>query len=190
MPGFPRSVLMEAPLETDLRGRWTLLDGESTADADLMRKVEEFESLSHPAGVESGRWLREDAIDNEPLTRTRVLLTDDRVEGFIATCFGSVILTGGGRRRLSVPRRLQRQQVPAFIVCWVARHRDGSIPGAQLMLTALGLAREAKRNSGLAVFALDPYDERVSTMWQEKPWHFRKSRARSDGRPARLYLPL
>lgn len=190
MPGLPRSVLMEAPPATDPRGRWALLDRESATDVDLMQKVEDFESLPHPAGIEAGRWLREDAIDNEPLTRTRVLVTDDRVEGFIATCFGSVTLTGGGRKRLSVPRRLQRQQAPAFIVCWVARHREGVVPGAQLMLTALGLAREAKRNSGLAVFALDPYDEQVSEMWQGRPWSFRRGKPRSDGRPARLYLPL
>lgn len=186
---LPRSDLLDSAVDTDRQGKWVVLDRESREDVDLGCKVEGFHSLSHPAGVEAARWLREDAFDNDPLTRTRVLVSDERVEGFIATCFGSVALTGGGRKRLSVPRRLQRQQVPAFILCWVARHRDSLVPGAQLMLTALGLAREAKRNSGLAVFALDPYDERVAKMWQGQPWHFRKARAQ-DGRPPRLYLPL
>lgn len=190
MAGPQRSGLLDSVAAAEHQGKWVMLDREGAEDVELGRKVGEFESLPHPAGIEAARWLREDAVDNDPLTRTRVLISDERVEGFIATCFGSVTLTGGGRRRLSVPRRLQRQQVPAFIVCWVAKHRDSVIPGADLMLTALGLAREAKRNSGLAVFALDPYDERVSRMWQAKPWHFRQSRARSDGRPARLYLPL
>ncbi len=190
MSPLARSALLDATLTTDSRGRWVLLDREAEADADLLAKVQAFESLSHSAGIEAARWLREDAIDNDPLTRTRVLVGEDRVEGFIATCFGSVDLTGGGRKRLSVPRRLQRQQVPAFLVSWVARHRESEIPGSQLMLTALGLAREAKRNSGLVAFAVDPYDERVSTMWRGAPWHFRKSKERSDGRPARLYLPI
>jgi hypothetical protein len=190
MASIARSVLLDKPLETDPRGRWTLLDRERRDDEELVGKIETFQSLPNPAGIEAARWLREDAFDNDGLTKTRALVTDHRVEGFIATCFGSVDLTGGGRRRLSVPRRLKRQQVPAFILCWVARHEESEIPGIQLMLTALGLAREAKRNSGLVAFALDPHDEAVSIMWQGQPWHFRKCRERKGDPPTRLYLPV
>ena len=190
MAGPVRSALLDIPLDTDLRGTWIRWDRDSRDYSGLERKVAEFESLDKPAGIEAARWLREDAFENDGLTKTRVLVSDERVEGFIATCFGSVDLTEGGMRRLSVPRRLRRRRVPAFIVCWIARHRESDIPGTQLMLTAVALARDAKRNSGLAALALDPHDEEVAEMWRGGPWHFRKCRERGDSRPTRLYLPI
>lgn len=190
MAGFARSVLLDTPLETDHRGHWLRWDREHLGDGDLAQKIAEFESLDKPAGREASRWLREDAFANDGLTKTRVLVSEERVEGFIATCFGSVDLTRGGEKRLGVPRRLQRRQVPAFIVCWVAKHRASEVPGAQLMLTAVALARDAKRNSGLAALALDPHDEEVAEMWRGAPWHFRKCRDRGDSRPTRLYIPI
>jgi hypothetical protein len=190
MAGLPRSILLDAALETDSRGRWARWDRDNRGDEDLVGKIAAFESLENDAGAEAARWLREDAYDNDGLTKTRVLVSGERVEGFIATCFGSVELTNGGIRRLTVPPHLRRRQVPAFLVCWVARHRESEIPGAQLMLTAVALARDAKRNSGLAALAVDPHDEAVSAIWRSAPWHFQKCRAREDGRPSRLYLPI
>jgi hypothetical protein len=190
MAGPQRSILLESSLETDPRGRWTRWDRENKDDGDLAEKVAQFKSLDHPAGIEASRWLREDAYDNDGLTKTRLLVSDERVEGFISTCFGVVDLTHGGVRRLAVPRHLRRKQVPAFLVCWVARHSEGEIPGTQLMLTAVGLAREAKRNSGLVAFAVDPHDDEVAAMWRSAPWHFQQCRKREDGRQTRLYIPI
>lgn len=190
MAGLKRSALLDSKLETDARGTWVRLDQSTKDDGELLEKVSSFESLSNPAGEEAARWLREDALDNDGLTKTRMLVTDERVEGYIATCYGTVTLTDGGFRRLSQPRRLRRKTVPAFLLCWVARNVESDIEGMQLMLTALGLAREAKRISGLVAFALDPHDEEVSTMWQGEPWHFRKCKAGSGDRPTRLYLPI
>ena len=185
-----RSVLLDTLLETDPRGRWRNWDHDADGDDELAKKVETFESLSHPAGEAAARWLREDAYDNDGLTKTRLLVSDDRVEGFVATCFGSVDLTEGGMKRLPVRRNLRRRQAPAFLVCWVARHRDSSIPGVQLMLTAVGLARHAKRNSGLVALALDPHDDGVAAMWRSAPWHFQQCRDPGDGRQRRLYIPI
>lgn len=190
MPGLPRSVLLDTPLETDPRGRWRRWDRDGSDDEELAQKIEEFVSLDFPAGEEAARWLREDALDNDGLTKTWVLESDERVEGFIATCSGQVDLTGGGKKRLPVPRRLHRTQAPAHIVCWVAKHRDSPISGKQLMLTTVGLAREAKRNTGLVALALDPHDEEVAKMWRSKPWYFQKCRNPEDGRQARLYIPI
>ncbi|MGE5282943.1 MAG: hypothetical protein ACM3N0_11620 [Chloroflexota bacterium] len=190
MPGLPRSVLLDTPLQTDPRGRWVRWDHTTKEDSELALKVEDFEPLEYPAGIEAARWLKEDALENDGMSKTRLLMTDERVEGFISMCFGTVELTGGGKKRLPVTRRLQRTQAPAFIVCWVARHRDSPIPGMQLMLTAVGLAREAKHLGGLVALALDPHDDEVAMMWQNQPWYFRKCREREDGRPARLYLPI
>lgn len=190
MTGPPRSVLLDTALETDPRGQWTRWDRDNRDDVELAEKIAAFESLESAAGVEAARWLREDAYDNDGLTKTRVLVSEQRIEGFIATCFGSVELTNGGIRRLAVPRHLRRRQVPAFLVCWVARHRESEIRGTQLMLTAVALARDAKRNSGLAALAVDPLDEEVSAMWRSAPWHFQMCRERDDGRPSRLYLPI
>ena len=191
MAGPARSVLLlDTVLETDPRGQWIRLDRDSADDDGLVQKIAEFKSLDYPAGVEAARWLREDAYDNDGLTKTRVLVSEERVEGFIATCFGTVELTHGGIRRLTVPRHLRRRQAPAFVVCWVAKNRESEIPGAQLMLTAVALARDAKRNSGLVALALDPHDEDVARMWRESPWHFQKCRERGDGRPTRHYIPI
>lgn len=190
MSGLPRSVLLDAPLKTDLRGSWVGWDHTAKEDYELTQKVEDFEPLEHPAGIEAARWLKEDALDNDGMSRTRLLVTDERVEGFISTCYGTVELTGGGKKRLPVPGRLQRTQAPAFIVCWVARHRDSLISGKQLMLTAVGLAREAKRLGGLVALALDPHDEEVAMLWQREPWYFRKCKGKEGERPPRLYIPI
>jgi hypothetical protein len=190
MAGLKRSALLDSKLETDTRGTWVRLDHSTRDDEELLDKVNAFESLPNAAGVEAARWLREDAFDNDGLTKTRALVTDERVEGYIATCFGTVTLTDGGFRRLSQPKRLRRKTVPAFLLCWVARHVASDVEGMQLMLTALGLAREAKRISGLVAFALDPHDEEVSMMWQGERWHFRKCKASPGDRPTRLYLPI
>lgn len=190
MARLARSALLDSSLETDPRGKWFRWDRDHADDVNLAQKIEEFRSLEKPAGAEAARWLREDALENDGLTKTRVLVSDERAEGFIATCFGSVDLTRGGEKRLGVSRRLQRRQVPAFLVCWVAKHRESEIPGTQLMLTAVALAREAKRISGLAALALDPHDEEVAQMWRSAPWHFRKCRERRDGQATRLYIPI
>ncbi len=184
------SILLDTPLETDPRGRWRNWDRDADDDDELAEKVEAFEPLNYPAGVEAARWLREDAYDNDGLTKTRLLVSDERVEGYIATCFGTVELTEGGMKRLAVRRDLRRRQAPAFLVCWVARHKDSEIPGTQLMLTTVSLARHAKRNSGLVALALDPHDEEVSKMWQATPWNFQKCRHREGNRPTRLYVPI
>lgn len=190
MARLARSILLDTPLETDPRGRWRNWGRDADGDDELAEKVEAFESLNYPAGAKAARWLREDAYDNDGLTKTRLLVSDERVEGFIATCFGTVELTEGGMKRLTVRRDLRRRQAPAFLVCWVARHRNSEIPGTQLMLTAVSLARHAKRNSGLVALALDPHDDEVLKMWQAAPWNFQKCRRRADGQQTRLYVPI
>jgi hypothetical protein len=190
MMARPRSVLLDAPLETDPRGTWRNWDHEADDDHELASQVASFESLDNPAGIAASRWLREDAYENDGMSRTRLLVTDERVEGFIATSFGTVELTEGGMKQLPVPRKLRRRQAPALLLCWIARHRDSQISGEQLMLTAVGLARQARRNSGLVALTLDPYDDEVSKMWQAAPWHFQKCRRRDNDRPTRLYLPI
>lgn len=188
--GRSRSIFLDTPLETDSRGIWRNWDHDADGDDELAEQVASFESLDHPAGVAAAEWLREDAYDNDGLTKTRLLVTDDRVEGFIATSFGTVELTEGGMKQLPVPRKLRRRQAPALLLCWIARHRESQIPGAQLMLTAVALARQARRNSGLVALTLDPYDEGVSEMWQAAPWHFQRCRRRDIDRPTRLYIPI
>jgi len=99
MAGLKRSALLDSKLETDTRGTWVRLDHSTTDDGELLEKVSAFESLSNPAGKEAARWLREDALDNDGLTKTRLLVTDERVEGYIATCYGTVTLTGSDASR-------------------------------------------------------------------------------------------
>lgn len=191
MAGPPRSILLDTPLATDLRGRWRNWDRDADEDDELAKMVENFEPLNYPAGQAAAHWLHEDALDNDGQSLTRLLVSDDRIEGFIATAFGTVELTGGGRKRLPIRRRdLQRQEVGALLVCWVARHKDSEISGTQLMLTAVALARRAKRIAGLMALAVDPHDDEVAAMWRAKPWNFQQCRKPEEGRQTRLYIPI
>lgn len=185
-----RSILLDTKLETDPRGRWRNWDRDADGDDELAERVAAFEPLDHPAGVEAARWLQKDALDNDGQSKTRLLVSEDRVEGFIATSFGTIELTEGGMKRLPVRRDLRRREVGAFLVCWVARHRESEIPGSQLMLTAVALARRAKRIAGLMALAVDPHDDEVAAMWRGAPWHLQQCRKRKDGRQTRLYVPI
>lgn len=80
--------------------------------------------------------------------------------------------------------------MPAIVLTWVARHRESSATGLELVETAFALARESAENIGVAAFVLDPWDEKVADIWRSDPYPFRDSEQKLKGKPPRLWTPL
>ena len=147
-----------------------------------------FKSLDCPAGKAAAKFLRDEAVVNSVMTRTHLLVADDRVEGFISLCSGSVKLSERSIRSLGI--RTTRKTMPAVLLTWVARQRESSTTGLELVETAFALARESAKNIGVAAFVLDPWDEKVADIWRSAPYPFRNSEQKRKGKPPRLWAPL
>jgi hypothetical protein len=175
-----------AEIEED-GSRWVTLSPR-TATPAVLEAMAAFQPLDHPAGAAAARFLNEEAVVNHTMTRTHLLIDRDRVEGFVSLCSGSVRLSRRSIRSLGL--RTTIRTMPAVVLTWVARDRDSSVSGQELVETAFGLARESAENIGVAAFVLDPWDERVAEMWRSEPYPFRDSEQRRRGRPPRLWAPL
>jgi hypothetical protein len=147
-----------------------------------------FESLDFPAGEAAAEFLRDEAVVNSVMTRTHLLVADNRVEGFISLCSGSVRLSERSVRSLGL--RTTRKTMPAILLTWVARHHESSTTGLELVETAFALASESAENIGVAAFVLDPWDEKVADIWRSAPYPFRDSEQKRKGKPPRLWTPL
>jgi hypothetical protein len=178
-------------LELEPIGTWAPWTPEvANQRPDLVEAVQGFQPLDHPAGQDAARWLRERALANDGSTKTYLLEHEGCVQGYFACCAGTVTLTRKDSRGLDVP---YRRQLPAFILAWVARHAEGSVPGIHLVVTAYGLARDLAQSLGRVAFALDPRDKRVARLWQDEPYGFQQCVTDPDDRtdrPPRLWLPL
>jgi len=179
----PAAAVPEVPGELLL---WT--PEEADAHPWLVGAVAAFESVDTDAGREAARWLQEDALDNDGSTKTYLIVDDGVVEGFFACCTGSVRITEAEAEGIGVDHH---PELPAFLVAWVARRRDGALTGEALMLAAYGLARYLSESVGLVAFALDPLDEGIAVVWEAPPYGLRRCKT-TKGRfkPPRLYIPL
>jgi hypothetical protein len=156
----------------------------ATTRPDVVDRVGRFVSLDTEAGAEAGRWLRESALANDGSTRTRLLLSETRIEGYFALCAGQTRLEAADVTALGLPPG--RHQIPAVVLAWIARHRDGEVGGRELLTVAFGIARRVSREVGAAVFALDARDEAIGEVWQAPPYGFRRSTRERN----RLWVPL
>jgi hypothetical protein len=168
-------------------GQWVRLS-HSTASPKLIKAMDAFESLDFPAGDAAASFLKEEAVVNSAMTRTHLLVTDDRVEGFISLCSASVKLSERSIRSLGL--RTTIKTMPATLLTWVARHRESSTSGLELVETAFALARESAKNIAVAAFVLDPWDEKVAEIWRKEPYPFRDSEQKRTKKPPRLWTPL
>lgn len=167
--------------------RWVTLTP-STATPELIDLMNSFQALNHPAGEAVSKFLKDEAIVNAPMTRTHLLVSDTRIEGFISLCSGSVRLSERSIRSLGL--RTTIKTIPAVVLTWVARHRGSSTSGLDLVETAFALARESSRNIGVAAFVLDPWDGKVAEIWRNEPYPFRDSEQKRRKKPPRLWTPL
>jgi hypothetical protein len=155
----------------DPRFRWEPLDAESPNR--VIELVNQFQPLDTPAGDAATAWLR-GAAQLDLFTLTELLVSDERLEGFITCRVSEATLTWSGVESLGVSREEGRKRVPAYLLCWCAKHQDSLVDGDELVLNALRLAREVSR-FGCAVLALDPHDDECA----EKVW--RKKHGFRDG---------
>lgn len=170
-------------------GEWVVWDpDEAERSPDLVAAVRRFVPVDCETGREAANFLIDRSLDNDPSTKTWLLLVDGEVEGFFACCNGSVRIEREHSRLLKVPHR---RTLPAFIVAWIARRGGGPVGGEHLMLKAIGVAREQRRNVGSVVLALDPGDDQVARLWIEK-YGFRRCLPEDDlsSGSTRLFLPI
>ncbi len=166
--------------------KWVTLAPDTAPElADAMQT---FQSLDCDAGDAATQFLKDDALVNFAMTRTHLLVSDTRVEGFISLCSGSVQLSARSVRSLGL--RTTIRTMPAVVLTWIARHHESSTTGLELIETGFALARESARNVGVAAFVLDPWDERVAEIWRSEPYPFRSSEQKRKRKPPRLWAPL
>ncbi|HET8862296.1 MAG TPA: hypothetical protein VFM94_03500 [Solirubrobacterales bacterium] len=167
--------------------RWVRLSRQ-TATPELIEAINTFEPLDFPAGKAAAGFLKDEAVVNSTMTKTHLLVAENRVEGFISLCSGSVKLSERSIRSLGL--RTTIRTMPAIVLTWIARHRGSSTTGLELVETAFGLARESAENVGVAAFVLDPWDAKVADIWRNAPYPFRDSEQKRKGKPPRLWTPL
>lgn len=190
------SVSDTAPAPATANPICTWVEWKSDSPDRLVQLVEDFEPLDTPAGHKACQWLKGPARE-DLFTVTHLLISDDRLEGFITCRVSEATLTWSGIESLGVSRQESRKQVPAYLLCWCAKHREARIDGEELVLNAIRLGREVKRY-GCVVLALDPHDDECAEkVWQRKHG-FREGAApdpkstvdNEEGGSRRLWTPL
>jgi hypothetical protein len=183
----PLGTVTHEPLEPNASCSWVEWTA-ATAD-EVNGRVYEFEALDTDAGLAATEWLQRDAF-GDSFTKTRLLLSEQRLEGFITCRVSEATLTWSGARVLNVPRRRFRKRVPAYLLCWCAKNREAEIDGEELILNAIRLAREVQQRHGCSVLVVDPRDEvSAEKVWKQK-YGFREGANPEEGKPPRLWLPL
>lgn len=123
-------------------------------------------------------------------TVTRLLLRDERVEGFYAICSAQVRLSQRDRKELtSVHHHTLHPIQPAALVAWIAKRHDAEISGRKLVAHAVFVASQVAELQGTIALVLDPHDGEVSRVWRER-YGFRPAVAEEGKRTRRLWLPL
>lgn len=170
----------------DFGDEWVGWTPRAARDPELVTAVRAFEPVNNPAGHRNAAWLKQEAVANHPSTFTHLLIVDGRVEGFFALCSGTAKLSQRHRRSLQhheAEHELNPRQSVAH-VAWIAKHRDTSVGGAELIAQAIGVALEVvEYGQGQIALSLDAFDERTAEMWQKR-YGFRRSQPldREQGR--------
>jgi hypothetical protein len=168
----------------DPRAEW--VEWTEDSPARTVELVQQFEPLDTGAGHAATRWLREEAR-SDVFTVTYLLASPERLEGFITCRVSEATLTWGGVRRLGGERR---QVVPAYLLCWCAKHCEAEVDGEELLLNAVRLGREL-RPFGCVILALDPHDRDSSEkVWQAKHGFRPGVSSKDPEKQPRLWLPL
>lgn len=168
-------------------GKWIILN-DGTATPNVRNAINEFNVLENPGGREASRFLQNEALGQDGLTRTHLLMdeNEENLLGFFSCCYDRVRLKKTSI--LSLGLRTTRTTMPAFLLCWIARSRHHDV-GLDLMANAYGLAQESAENVGLVAFTLDPMDDAVAAIWKSEPYFFQESETVS-GDSRRLWLPV
>jgi hypothetical protein len=153
---------------------------------DIRRAVETFQPVPIEAGQAAARWLKEHSL--HPGSKTYMVFVDGRLQGFYAVTMGEALLRSSHQKDLGVEHPRQG----AVIITWLAKANDAVITGEELLLHAVGTARQAAHYVDAQVLALDPFDEATAEVWRKK-YGFRTSLATRDAQaqgPRRLWKAL
>lgn len=173
-------------VEADPRCTWTLWNPDSSDD--VAELVASFEPLDTPAGHNATAWLKGNARA-DIFTVTHLLLSDSRLEGFITCRVSEATLTWSGVESLGVSREEGSKRVPAYLLCWCAKHCESVIDGDELVFNAIRLGREVSQY-GCVVLALDPHDDECANKVWLKKHAFRKGAVPEQPGKSRLWTPL
>lgn len=173
----------DEPRSLPARGEWVAwTPGRARDEPALQEAVARFRSLDHPAGLRATKFLHDDALPFDPVTRTHLLVIDGAVEAFVSLMSTVVRLSHTDAARLDVAHH---GELPATLLAWIAKRRGSDVPGFHVISTAYGFAREAAGTVGSVAFVLDAADEATHRIWTRPPYNFRTSRD-----PNRLWLPM
>jgi hypothetical protein len=179
-------VAVASTATADPRCQWVKWNPSSPDE--ITEQVLAFEPVDKDAGHAATRWLHDQAR-GDVFTVTYLLVSPQRVEGFITCRVSEATLTWSGIERLGGTTKT-RKTVPAYLLCWCAKHRESVIDGEELLLNAVRLGREL-REYGCAVLALDPHDSESSEkVWQRKHGFRLGDNPAEPDKLARLWLPL
>lgn len=158
------------------------------ARADIEAAVARFQARPDlEAGRAATEWLRDRAADAHRGCVTRLMVADGAVQGFYSLSMSEVKLSTGDQRMLDEHHPRQG----AVLITWLARADDAVVDRVadQLLLHAVGVAREHASAVGATVLALDPYDEATAEMWRDR-YGFRSSQTERGAKPRRMWKPL
>lgn len=152
---------------------------------ELASLIEELDPGDRPAARACLEWLWERGLSVPPESAVRLLVEENGVRGFYALANGQVRLSRAERGAVG---DLRYATQPATILTQIFGPGAGNV----LLDHSIARARRAAHYSASTTFALDPFDDETSEMWQED-YGFRESLEPGPGRPddlKRLWLPL
>ena len=167
--------------------QWVTLSP-STATPELIEAMSTFRALDYPAGKAATQFLADEAVVNSSMTRTHLLVRDNRVEGFISLCSGSVRLSERSIRSLGL--RTTITTMPAIVLTlggssprqlddWTRTDRDR-------IRTRQGIGREHR----CRCFRARPVGREGCRHLAKRAVPFQGFRAEAKKKPPRLWTPL
>lgn len=178
----------ESPLEND-RELWYRWTPERAKQSDIARAVHEFQSIDTPAGHAAATWLKERSLAAHGSVVTWLMMLDQQLEGFYAIAGSQVRLTQRHRATIAPNATAMAPTQPASLILFMARHRDGRVPGRKLMLHATYVALQVAKLQGNIALVFEAYDEETASALLAN-YPFRRGVRESDREPLRLWMPI
>lgn len=175
---------------------WTRWDPSIAKSANwtLSNAVRDFQPLDNEDGEECARWLKEQSLDDYPLTVTWVLCAGGKIEGFFAMCSGVM--------ELELPHSTPNDEVrsvkwPCSVIKWMCRHGGerpggGEYEGAPIINHAIYRAREVATYQGNVALFIEPSNPVIAQKLLEQHTFLRQAQQGQldDRQLGQLWVPL
>ena len=164
---------------------WLTLPGVDIEPSPRLREaLDGFDAGPTPAGAAATRWLRDAALIEHPISRTRLYIANGAIAGYYSLCNAGVEISQRDRRR-ALALDTPIGTLPGSLVTWLAKDYEAGIDGTLLIKHAAATAREAAAMTASVALVLDPFDDATAEVWK-KAYGFR----RSSGKSRRRWIPL